>query len=76
LDIYSRYAVGWMVAAREAAALAERLLAEAITKQRVEAGQLTVHADSEYVRAGAPGLPDSHSDGCARMLVPGCSQAS
>jgi hypothetical protein len=34
-----------MVAAREAAALAERLLAEAVTKQRVQAGQLTVHAD-------------------------------
>ncbi len=29
LDIYSRYVVGWMVAAREAAELAERLLAEA-----------------------------------------------
>jgi putative transposase len=45
LDIYSRYAVGWMVAAREAALLAERLLAEAIANQRVEAGQLTIHAD-------------------------------
>jgi putative transposase len=28
LDIYSRYVVGWMVAAREAAQLAERLLAD------------------------------------------------
>jgi putative transposase len=45
LDIYSRYAVGWMVAAREAAALAERLLADTIAAQGVEAGQLTVHAD-------------------------------
>jgi putative transposase len=45
LDIYSRYVVGWMVAAREAAALAERLLADTIAAQRVEAGQLTVHAD-------------------------------
>jgi putative transposase len=45
LDIYSRYAVGWMLAAREAALLAERLLAEAIANQRVEAGQLTIHAD-------------------------------
>jgi putative transposase len=45
LDIYSRYVVGWMVAAREAAALAERLLAEAIAAQQVEAGQLTIHAD-------------------------------
>jgi putative transposase len=45
LDIYSRYVVGWMVAAREAAVLAERLLAEAIANQQVEAGQLTIHAD-------------------------------
>jgi len=36
LDIYSRYAVGWMVAHREAAALAERLLADAIAAQHVE----------------------------------------
>jgi putative transposase len=45
LDIYSRYVVGWMVAAREAAVLAERLLAEAITAQGIDAGQLAVHAD-------------------------------
>jgi putative transposase len=45
LDIYSRYAVGWMVAAREAACLAERLLAETVTAQQVEADKLTVHAD-------------------------------
>jgi putative transposase len=45
LDIYSRYVVGWMVAAREAAALAERLLADTIAAQQVQAGQLTVHAD-------------------------------
>ena len=45
LDIYSRYVVGWMVAHREAAALAERLLAEAIAKHDVPPGQLTVHAD-------------------------------
>jgi putative transposase len=45
LDIYSRYAVGWMVAHWEAAALAERLLADTIAAQGVEAGQLTIHAD-------------------------------
>ena len=45
LDIYSRYVVGWMVAHREAAALAERLLAEAITAQGVKPAQLAVHAD-------------------------------
>jgi len=45
LDIYSRYVVGWMVAHREQADLAERLIAETITKQEVPAGQLTLHAD-------------------------------
>jgi putative transposase len=45
LDIYSRYVVGWMVATREAASLAERLLADTITAQQVQAGQLTIHAD-------------------------------
>jgi putative transposase len=45
LDIYSRYVVGWMVAHGEAAALAERLLAEVITAQGVEPGTLNVHAD-------------------------------
>jgi putative transposase len=45
LDIYSRYVVGWMVAHREAALLAERLLSDTIANQQVEAGQLTIHAD-------------------------------
>ena len=45
LDIYSRYVVGWMVAHREHADLAERLIAETIAKQQVPAGQLTLHAD-------------------------------
>jgi putative transposase len=45
LDIYSRYVTGWMVAHREHADLAERLLAETIAKQEVPAGQLTIHAD-------------------------------
>ena len=34
---------GW--SPREAAALAERLLAETVTAQQVQAGQLTIHAD-------------------------------
>jgi hypothetical protein len=76
LDSSSRYGAGWMVAHREAAALAERLLADTLATQDVAPGQLTIHADSEYVGAGAPGLPDPHSDGRARMLVPGRSQAS
>ena len=76
IDIYSRYVPGWMLARAERASLAERLLADTIANQHVNRGQLTIHADSEYVEAGAPGLPDPHSDGRARMLVPGRSQAS
>jgi putative transposase len=45
LDIYSRYVTGWMVAHREHADLAERLVAETIVKQDVPTGQLTLHAD-------------------------------
>jgi putative transposase len=45
LDVYSRYVVGWMVAHREQAELAERLIAETIAKQAVPPGQLTLHAD-------------------------------
>jgi putative transposase len=45
LDIFSRYAVGWMVATRESATLAERLITATCEKQGIQAGQLTVHAD-------------------------------
>jgi putative transposase len=45
LDIFSRYVVGWMLALREAAQLAKRLIAESCAKQGIEPGQLTVHAD-------------------------------
>jgi putative transposase len=45
LDIFSRYIVGWMVAHREQAALAKRLIEESCAKQNINPGQLTVHAD-------------------------------
>ena len=45
LDIFSRYVVGWMVATRESAALAERLITETCRKQQIRPDQLTVHAD-------------------------------
>ena len=45
MDIYSRYVVGWMVAERESAALAERLISESCAKQGVRRQQLTVHSD-------------------------------
>jgi putative transposase len=45
LDIFSRYVVGWMVATRESATLAERLIAATCEKQGIGTGQLTIHAD-------------------------------
>ena len=45
LDIYSRYVVGWMVADRESAVLADRLISEVCRKQKIKPGQLTIHAD-------------------------------
>jgi putative transposase len=54
LDIYSRSAVGWMLAERESAALAEQLLADTIGKQRVDRDQLTIHADNGSSMASKP----------------------
>ena len=45
LDIFSRYVVGWMVAPRESAALAQRLIAETCARQGIVSGQLFLHAD-------------------------------
>ena len=45
LDIFSRYVVGWMVAHRESAALAKRLIQETCEKQHIQQKQLILHAD-------------------------------
>ena len=45
LDIFSRYVVGWMIALRESAQLAEQLIAETIAKHNIAPGTLTLHAD-------------------------------
>ena len=45
LDIFSRYVVGWMVAERESAELAKRLIGETCRKQNIAPDQLTIHAD-------------------------------
>jgi len=45
LDIFSRYAVGWMIAERENAELAEQLIADTVARHDVEPGMLTLHAD-------------------------------
>jgi putative transposase len=45
IDIFSRYVVGWMIAQREAAELAEQLIADTVSKQQIVPGSLTLHAD-------------------------------
>ncbi len=54
LDIYSRYVPGWLLAPREDARLAEKLLADTIVKQNVGHGQLAVHADRGSSMASKP----------------------
>jgi putative transposase len=69
LDVFSRYAVGWMVAARESAVLAEKLISATCTKQDISRGQLTIHADRGSSMTSKPvallladpGVTQSHS---------------
>ena len=69
LDVFSRYVVGWMLAHRELARLAEQLIAESCERQGVAPGQLTVHADRGAAMTSKPvallladlGVTQSHS---------------
>jgi putative transposase len=69
LDIYSRYATGWMLATRESAALAEKLIAGTCAKQQISRGQLIIHADRGSSMTSKPvaflladlGITQSHS---------------
>jgi putative transposase len=69
LDVFSRYVTGWMVAPRESAELAKRLIEDSCTKQNIQRGQLTVHADRGSAMTSKPvallmadlGVTKSHS---------------
>ena len=69
IDIYSRYVIGWMVATRESAQLAEQLLLDTIRKQNIDRDTLTIHADNGSSMASKPvaflladlGVTKSHS---------------
>ena len=69
LDVFSRYVPGWMVATRESAILAERLIAETAEKQGIEPDSLTIHADRGTSMTSKPvallladlGIVKSHS---------------
>jgi putative transposase len=54
IDIYSRYVVGWLIAERESATLAEKLLADTIVKQRIDRDTLSIHADNGSSMASKP----------------------
>jgi putative transposase len=45
LDIFSRYVVGWMLAYRESAELAKKLIEQTLERHNICPGTLTVHAD-------------------------------
>jgi putative transposase len=45
IDVFSRYVVGWMIATRESAALAEAFIADCCAREGIQPGHLTVHAD-------------------------------
>ena len=69
IDIYSRYVVGWMVAHRESAELAEVLIRQTVAKQSITRDQLTIHADRGSSMTSKPvaflladlGITQSHS---------------
>ena len=45
IDIFSRYVVGWLVADGESTTLAKKLIAETCEREKIQPGQLTIHAD-------------------------------
>ncbi len=45
LDLFSRFVVGWLIAEREAAALAEQLILDSCIRQAIARDQLTLHSD-------------------------------
>ena len=82
LDLFSRYVVGWMVAVKESARLAERLIEQTCATQRIQPQQLTIHADrgapmrSKLVAllfsGAAPTLRDAFgigADSAAEMMI-------
>jgi putative transposase len=69
LDVFSRYVVGWMIAHREQKSLAVALIEATCTKQGIQPGQLTIHADRGSSMTSKPvaflmadlGVAKSHS---------------
>jgi len=64
VDIFSRYVVGWMLADKESAGLAQQLLTETCARQGVEADTLTLHQDR-----GSPMTSKTFAQTCADLGV-------
>ena len=54
LDVFSRYVVGWMVAPREGAELARKLIEETCEKQNIHPDQLGLHDDRGSAMRSTP----------------------
>jgi putative transposase len=69
MDIYSRMVVGWMVAEKEEAKLAESFLRTCLENEKVQRDQVTIHADRGAAMTSKPvhqllldlGVGQSHS---------------
>ena len=75
LDVFSRYSVGWLIAERESASLAEALIAATCVRQGIQPGQLTIHADrgsSDDFQTGGPAHGRSGCD--ENTFAPTCLQ--
>ena len=64
VDIFSRHVVGWLVADKESAALAQLLLAETCARQGVVPDTLTLHQDR-----GSPMTSKTFAQTCADLGV-------
>ena len=45
IDVFSRYVVGWCIAERENAQIAEAMIQETLLRESIQPGALTIHAD-------------------------------
>lgn len=64
LDLFSRYVVGWLLAERESAGLAQRLITETCARQGIVPGTLTLHQDR-----GSPMTAKTFAQTCADLGV-------
>ena len=64
IDIFSRFVVGWMLAHRENARLAKRLIAETAAREGIQKDQLTLHSDR-----GSPMIAQTTSQLLAKLDI-------